>query len=74
MTIWRKKTNFITDAVEIISNNPSLHKFFREALTLLPAVEEKVVSRCHLELVLKAIHSRAGQVFKLFHERFIGHY
>ena len=72
--IWKRRSTVVIDAVKVISTNPSLNKFFREALVGIPVVEEVVISKCHYELVLKAIHSRAGQVFKVFHETFIGHY
>ena len=72
--IWNRRSTVVVDAVKVISKNPSLNKFFREALVGIPKVKEVVISTCHYELVLKAIHSRAGQVFKIFHEKFIGHY
>ena len=33
-----------------------------------------MIRRCETEVILKVIHARAGTIFHIFIERFIGHY
>ena len=72
--IWTKRSTIIRDAIKIINTNPSLNKFLREALVGKTVVDDRTVSRCHLELIHKAVHLRGGQVFKIFHTKFVGQY
>ena len=72
--IWQKKDCVMKDAVKVVSSNVGINRLFREGLATLPALDEDVVSKCHLKLVVKTINAIAGQVFKQFHEAFVGHY
>ena len=62
------------EVVKIITNDKSLLQLFREALPKITAINKGVIRRCHTEFILKVIHARAGTIFHIFIERFIGHY
>ena len=72
--IWNRKNKIMKEAVTTITNSKTLYAMFKEALPTIPALDEKVVRRCYTEVTLKAIHARAGTIFKQFFDRFIGHY
>ena len=57
-----------------ILGNETLFESFKNSFSKLPDVGDTVIARCHREVVLKIIKARAGTVFKLFHERYLGHY
>ena len=61
-------------AVKAVSSNVGINRLFREVLASVPALDEDVVSKCHLKLVVKTINAIAGQVFKQFHQTFVGNY
>ena len=56
-----------------ILENKSLYSCFKSLITL-PGIGEEAISRCHFNIVKKTLNARAGVVFKLFHDKFIGHY
>ena len=72
--IWKRKNDVMKDAFTNITRNKHLFALFNEALPTMPAKNEKVVRRCYTEVTVKAMHARAGTIFKLFFERYIGHY
>ena len=51
-----------------------MFELFKDTLGDIPAHDDKIVSRCFYEVVIKEINARAGSVFKLFHELYVGHY
>ena len=55
------------EAMRKICNNASLIKFFREAVMMLPAIDETIINLYHYQIVEQTINARAGQVFKFFH-------
>ena len=72
--IWKNKNDVMKEAVKSITNNKSLLQLFREALPIISATNEGVIRRCETEVILKVIHARAGTIFHIFIEQFIGHY
>ena len=72
--IWKKKNDIMKEAVKCITNNKSLLQLFREALPIISTTNEGVIRKCETEVILKVIHARAGTIFHIFIERFIGHY
>ena len=62
------------EAVKSITNNKNLLQLFREALPIIHVTNEGVIRRCETEVILKVIHARAGTIFHIFIERFIGNY
>ena len=61
------------EAYTSIIENKSLYNVF-EVQIQLPGIEERAISRCHFNIVKKTLNARAGSIFKLFHDKFIGHY
>ena len=57
-----------------ILGNSTLFDSFKTSFSEVPEVGDTVIVRCHRKVVLKIIKARAGTVFKLFHERYLGHY
>ena len=72
--IWRKKKTIILEAKNNLTGTRRLFELFKDALGDIPAHDDKVVRRRFYEVVMKTINARAGSVFKLFHELFVGHY
>ena len=72
--IWEKKKVIIRESKEHITSNERLFNSFQRAVFAKPALEAKVIRKCHTEIVTKVINARAGNVFQLFQMFFVGHY
>ena len=70
--ILHRKQTIMKEASRSILGNKSLYSSFKIMITL-PGIGERAISRCHFNIVQKTLNARAGSVFKLFHDKFIGH-
>ena len=62
------------EAKRIINGEKRLYGCFKESFFSQPVKYDKVVSRCHAEVVIKTINARAGNIFATFQDLFVGHY
>ena len=62
--LWRRQNTMVI--------NISVCNTFKEVVVVLPSIEEKVVSRCHLQIVLKTVNACTSLFW--IHDGFIGNY
>ena len=64
----------MNDARNIILKNATIFKCFMDSFQECTHINNEVYVRCHKEIVMKCIKSRAKTVFSFFHDRYLGHY